>query len=118
LIAGATAASVALLVGPALNSASGATPPAAPSGQHATDASSAAQAGQAALHDLAPARNASLRQIVVSSFESANTILKQKVKSALSKMWQPGKDKSDKSNGDQSKSPLAQFSNDLAPPHS
>ncbi|HSZ57401.1 MAG TPA: glycosyltransferase, partial [Tepidisphaeraceae bacterium] len=93
LIAGATAASVALLVGPALNSAAGATqPPATEAGQHATsDASSASQAEQAALRDLVPVRNAGFRQIVSAGFESANTVLKQKLKSAFGKMWQSGK---------------------------
>ena len=71
-----------------------------------------------ALRDLVPVRNAGFRQIVSAGFESANTVLKQKLKSAFGKMWQSGKDKSDKSNSDPSKSLLAQIPKDLAPPHS
>ncbi|HXE53365.1 MAG TPA: hypothetical protein VN541_10135, partial [Tepidisphaeraceae bacterium] len=101
LIAGATAASVALLVGPGLNTSAAATTPATSVGQHAAA-------------DLVPARNLSLRQMMLSGVESANSMLKEKLKSALNKMWQSATGKSQPA-----KSPLDPLQhNDLLPPHS
>jgi hypothetical protein len=67
--------------------------------------------------DLVPTPNASIRQMMISSVESANALLKQRVKSALQKVWNSatGKANPEKSKPapDSSKS-----SNDLLPPHS
>lgn len=112
LIAGATAASVALMVGPGLNTAAAAaTPPVQSSGQHAPSAF------PAGVGDLVPTRNPSIRQMMVSSVESANALLKQRVKSALQKVWNSatGKGNPEKSKPTPNSS---KFSNDLLPPHS
>lgn len=112
LIAGATAASVALMVGPGLNTAAAAAPPAPSAGQHAAGASSLSGVG-----DLVPVRGSSLRQIMAAGVEQANAALKQKLKSTIQKMWHSATGKSppekSKSNPDSPKS-----SHDLLPPHS
>jgi hypothetical protein len=111
LIAGATAASVALMVGPGLNTAAAAGPPAQSAGQHVSGAL------PTGVGDLVLTRNASIRKIMVSSVESANALLKQRVKSAIQKMWNSA---TGKSNPEKSKpaSDSSKFANDLLPPHS
>jgi len=92
LIAGATAASVALWVGPALNTASGAAapPPAA--------------------------QPPSIRQMMAAGVESANQLLKQKLKSALQKMWLHGAAK--QAAGEKTSAHTPHPGNDLLPPDS
>src|SRR6185437_11590679 len=91
LIAGATAASVALLVGPAL----GAGTPAPNAAQHQNAPSSLSQP-----NDIVPAKPPTVTQTIVTGFETANSTLKQKLRSTLNKMWavakgqSPDKDKS------------------------
>jgi hypothetical protein len=108
LIAGATAASVALMVGPGLNTAAAAPPPA--QGQ-----SNVASLNN--LNDLVQTPNASLKQIMFTGVESANATLKQKLKSALQKMWNSA---TGKASGEKSKSPVGSShdSPDVLPPHS
>lgn len=109
LIAGATAASVALMVGPGLNTAAAATPPASPAGQHGAGIPSLSGVG-----DLVPARNSSLRQVMINSVEQANAALKQKLKSAVQKMWNSATGK----NPEKSKSNSQHAGNEMLPPHS
>ena len=92
LIAGAAAASVALWVGPGLNAASGAAVP-APS---------------------PPAP--SIRQTLSAGVESANQLLKQKLKSALQKMWPHGPTRPQAPQKSSGGAPHA--TKDLLPPHS
>jgi glycosyltransferase involved in cell wall biosynthesis len=119
LIAGATAASVALFVGPGLNTAAAAAPaPVENVGQHTLNVAQTGASSIAGTNDVVPLRVApTLRQIMVSGVETANSMLKQKVKSALQKMWQSA---TTKSNSDKSKhpSPLTTVPKDLPPPHS
>jgi hypothetical protein len=114
LIAGATAASVALMVGPGLNTAAAATPPVQALGQHASgDLGTSA----AAINDLIRAPNVSPERVLLSGFEAANAKLKQKVKSAFNKLWNSA---SGKAAPEKSKSPAGASNapHDLPPPHS
>lgn len=110
LIAGATAASVALLVGPGLNTASAAGTPSVNAGQHTS-----AQSHSAAAADLTPGKAPTIRQIMATGMETANSVLKQKLKSAIQKVWPgaKGKNPSDHSTG-----AAPQEGHDLLPPHS
>jgi hypothetical protein len=112
LIAGATAASVALLVGPNLNTASAVPPPAAQAGQLATG-----NLAGGGINDLVRTPNASITKIMTAGVESANAMLKQKMKSALQKMWNSatGKASPDKS---KSSSDTLASNKDMLPPHS
>lgn len=105
LIAGATAASVALLVGPALNSASGATTsPPAPVGQHA-----------AAQNDSSPSTGDSVARHDGDLSRTGTSPLRQKLKTAFQKMWNSA---TGKLPADQSKALASNLPQDLPPPHS
>ena len=88
LIAGATAASMALWVAPALNPASGA---AASVSQHRPEqqGTPAPQtvAATSGADPLAPMPGSSVERTMLSEIEQANATLKQKMKSALLKLW-------------------------------
>jgi hypothetical protein len=117
LIAGATAASVALMVGPGLNTAAAATPPAAQRlEQHATGAGQSSSSS--AINDLVRAPNVSPEQVMLTSLETASSNLKQKVKSAFQKLWNSATGKA--APPEKSKSPLdlGKAPHDLPPPHS
>jgi len=125
LIAGATAASVALMVGAGLNAAAGAVvPPPSEAGPSQTEARPAVsvrpEAGPSASFaptgdDLVPGRMPSLKQVMEFGIESANATIKQKLKSALQKIWNSAAGKSPAG-----KSPLDRQKDhdDLLPPHS
>jgi hypothetical protein len=112
MIAGATAASVALMVGPGLNSATAATPPSTGSGQLAPGSLSTG-----GINDLVRTPNPSITKIMAASVESANAVLKQKMKSALQKMWNSA---TGKPTGEKSKSSpdSLTLNKDMLPPHS
>jgi hypothetical protein len=117
LIAGATAAaSMALWVGPNLNPAAAAVPQTIEH-QAPSTASPAGSMATGGIDDLVRVQNPTVRQIMLSGVESANSMLKQKVKSAIHKVWQSA---TGKSSPDKSKSPAdsQQTSKDLLPPHS
>ena len=98
LIAGATAASMALWVAPNLAAASGATPPPEAPSQRAPVNQST--------------QPPSLTRIVMTRMDSANALLKQKMKSAIQKIWRPA----DSHPKPASIDPL--HPHDLLPPHS
>ena len=104
LIAGATAASVALMVGPGLNSAAAATPP---------------QPGRASLsgiNDLVRTPHPTLKQVMTAGVEAANSTLKQKLKSAVQKMWNSATGKS--SDPQKPQAGDLHSGNEFLPPHS
>jgi glycosyl transferase family 4/glycosyl transferase family 2 len=116
LLTTATAASVALLVAPALGAG---TPNGTNAAQHAPNPSqSQSQTVSQAQSDLVRVKTQSVTQFVVNGVETANATLKQKVKSALNKMWAVAKGKSDSGKSDTNKSGHPLYAKDLNPPHS
>jgi hypothetical protein len=110
LIASATAASVALLDGPALGAGAPNTSSNTTSAQHAqTPAPSLNQP-----NDPTTVKNPTLTQFMVNEFEIANSTLKQKLKSAITKMWSAATGKSE----GKSATPHRTYAKDILPPHS
>jgi hypothetical protein len=108
LIAGATAASVALLVAPAM----GASAPNATSAAHHAPPQHPSLSQPT---DVVPAANQNFTQFAVNEFEAANATLKQKLKSALTKMWAAATGKPDP---DKSADDHQTHAQDVLPPHS
>jgi hypothetical protein len=117
LIAGATAASVAIMVGPGLNSASAGTVPSANLGQVASNQNLVSSLGSGGINDLGRTPHPTLRQIMAAGVESANATLKQKMKETLTKMWNSATGKSSSDKSGPSSSPHA-VAKDALPPHS
>ena len=114
LIAGATAASMALWVGPALNSASGAAVP--PGSVHSPDARQLQADTPASPAGRVPPPNVpSIRQIMASGVESANQLLKQKLRSVLHKLKSSGPTRQ---SAPETPSKSGDLPADLLPPHS
>ena len=113
LIAGATAASVALMVGPGLNTAAAAPPPATGMGQHAPGPVSTNL-----IEDAARAPNPSVEKILFSGVETANATLRQKLKSAIQKVWSSATGKAPPGKAQPAAADASHVSKDLLPPHS